>query len=359
MPWSVGVEEEIMILDADTLEQVPRVADLVAAADVPTGRLKTELFASVVELNTDVCASSADAVSALRDLRRAAAAAAHDLGLEVAAAGSHPASVAEEQEIAPEERYNAFVEYAGVTARRQGVNGLHVHVGMPDPETCLSVLEALLPWLPLVLALSANSPYLDGRETGLMSARAEVLGLLPRSGAPPAFGSYEGWQEFVARFRRTGIPLGSDYTSFWWDVRPHPNFGTLEIRMPDQPTALDRTAALVALLQSLCRALAEATPAVDPARRGDYAQNRWAAARYGPRARLIHPDGERTVDVAELTSEVLELVRPAAQELGVADLLAAIDPETCEGDRQLEVGRSNGLRAVAADLVERSLASVL
>ena len=135
-----------------------------------------------------------------------------------------------------------------------------------------------------MLALSANSPYLAGRATGLASNRAEVLAQLPRAGAPPAFGSYGAWEGFVERL--IGLGLADDYTRFWWDVRPHPRFGTLEIRMPDQPTSLAVTVALSALLQALCASVE--LEAARPADRGDYAQNRWAALRFGTAAELIH-----------------------------------------------------------------------
>jgi carboxylate-amine ligase len=341
---TVGVEEEVMIVDADTLEQVPAVATLVAGADgraIP-GVLKTELFASVVELTTGVSATADEAVAALRELRAVAREIAEANELRVAAAGSHPTSIPEQQEIAPDERYHAFVEYAGITARRQGVSGLHVHVGMPDAETCYRVLELILPWLPVVLALSANSPYLSGRETGMLSVRSEILGLLPRRGAPPAFRSYDEWEAFVERLVATGV--ANDATSFWWDARPHPKFGTLEIRMPDQPTSLERTAALVRLLHDLCAWALDAPPRpFEPAERGVYDQNRWAAARFGPHGKLVHPDRS-----AEALT-VPELVRELPVDAG------GLDGAFCEADRQLDVGRASGLHAVCADLVERSL----
>jgi carboxylate-amine ligase len=351
-PFSVGIEEEVMILDAETLGLTPEVELLIresAKRDLP-GRLKTELFASIVELNTDICDSVADAHTALDELRRTTAEIAEEHGLRIAAAGTHPFSDPEEQEIAADPRYKEFVGFAGVSARRQGVSGLHVHVGVPSAETCYGTLEAVLPWLPLVLALSANSPYLGGRSTGLASNRAEILAQLPRSGAPPAFGSYRGWESFVERL--IGLGLADDYTRFWWDIRPHPRFGTLEIRMPDQPTALELTAALAVLVQALCAALE--TDAAQPADRGDYAQNRWSALRFGTAAQLIHPDGTRLLGVPELTEELLALVGPSADELGTRDLLGAIDPSRSEADDQLAVGRSEGLEAVCADLVERT-----
>lgn len=355
-PLAVGVEEELWILDAESLALAPEVDALVEAAtraELP-GALKPELFASVVESTTRPVATVAEALAALRALRRAAAAAASELGLAIAASGSHPFSPPEAQQIHPDPRYLDFVAYAGPSARRQGVCGLHVHVSMPDADSAFRVLEWTLPWLPVLLAASANSPYLAGAETGLLSTRAEVLALLPRSGAPPAFASYADWEEHVERFSRLGI--ARDYTSYWWDVRLHPRLGTLELRVADLPTDVALGAAFAALLQAMAAtALAEPPAPVRPARRGDYAQNRWAAARFGPAASLIHPDGERAASAAELLVELLERVAPAAAGLGTASLLAPLAGGGCEAERQLAVGRAEGLPALCADLVERSL----
>jgi len=341
---SVGVEEEVWILDGETLELTPRVQTLVdgVAGRTLPGVLKTELHASVVELTNEVAASPDEAVDRIAELRRVADDVADANGLAVAASGSHPTSRPEEQEIVADERYRDFVAYAGPSARRQGVSGLHVHVGMPSADDCFRVLETILPWLPLVLALSANSPYLACTDTGMRSVRAEVLALLPRAGAPPALRSYAEWEEFVEHMVATG--LASTYTSFWWDVRPNPQFGTLEIRVPDQPTSVERTRAFVHLLHALCAWGLDAPPRpFEPSERGVYAQNRWAAARFGPHGRLIHPDRAEALPVPELLSEL-----PVAAH--------GFDGLTCEADRQLDVGSSDGLRAVCADLVERSVA---
>ena len=341
---TVGVEEELWILDAETLELVPAVRRLVDRVDGRSlpGVLKTELHASVVELTNDVAESPDDAVDRIAELRAATAEIARTQGLLVAAAGSHPTSLPEQQEIAADERYREFVEYAGPSARRQGVSGLHVHIGMPSADDCFRVMETILPWLPLVLALSANSPYLAGADTGMMSNRAEVLALLPRAGAPPAVRSYDEWETFVERMVATG--LARTYTSFWWDVRLHPQFGTLEIRAPDQPTSLERTRAFVHLLHDLCAwALDAPARAFEPSERGTYAQNRWAASRFGPHGKLIHPDRAEALCVPDLLAEL-----PVDAH--------GFDGESCEADRQLEVGRADGLNAVCADLVTRSVA---
>src|ERR687895_1324228 len=321
-PFSVGIEEEVMILDAETLLLEPAVDTLVRDTRPLglQGEVKTELFAAVVELTAPASRSVSDAIAALVSLRRGAVQAAGQNALTIAAAGTHPISPPEEQEIANDPRYLEFVEYAGVSARRQGVNGLHVHVGMQSAEACFHALEGVLPWLPLVLALSANSPYLAGRETGLASNRAEILAQLPRAGAPPAFRSYGDWEDFVERFVKLG--LIDNYRRLWWDIRPAPIFGTLEVRMPDQPTRLELTGAFAALLQALCIAVLERrAPVFDPAGRGVYQQNRWAALRHGPRAELVHPEDQRLVSVPELAAELVALISPAGHQLGTRAFL--------------------------------------
>ncbi len=335
-PLSVGIEEELMILDAETLLPTAAVDVLVRESSdlgLP-GRLKTELHASVVELNTGVCPDVATAVESLRALRAAAARIAAANGLAIAGAGAHPTATYDSLPVVQEERYLAMMRDVGYAARRQGVNGLHVHVGVESADGCYERLEAVLPWLPVVLALSANSPFAEGVDTGMLSNRASVLAELPRSGAPPTFGSYAAWEAWVERFMRLG--LFSEYTQIWWDVRPHPRFGTLEIRIADQPTALDRTALLAeAMVALVARAPSRGTGAAD---RGDYLQNRWAAARLGLEAELIHPDGDRLVPARLLALELL-----------------GGEPPEPEALQQLEIAAAAGIESVAADLVGRSI----
>jgi carboxylate-amine ligase len=340
--WTVGIEEELFVLDATTLEP----------ACVPSGvldgvRLKAELFASVIELNTSVCTAVAEAADELEELRREAKRRAADHGLVLAACASWPTARPEEQAITTDDGYLRFVDYAGPSARRQYVSGLHVHVGVASPEACMRTLEAVLPWLPVVLAVSANSPYLAGSETGLASNRAEILALLPRSAAPPFFGSYGGWEQFAERLVALGV--ADDWTRIWWDVRPHPRFGTLEIRMPDQPTRLDVTIALAALLQAL---VAAAKP-VGAADRGVYEQNRWAALRFGAQAELIHPDRSRAVAASDLLAELLERLAPVARALGSATLLEPLEG-LAQAEEQLGIGRRDGLRSLCEHLVEHT-----
>jgi len=357
-PLTLGVEEELMILDAATLDQVAAVDRFVRGTEgrgLP-GLVKTELFASVFELNTNPCATAAEAEDALVALRRAAAEVADAEGLAIAAAGTHPFARPEAQPIVKEERYTSFAGYGGITVRRQGVQGLHVHLAMATADDCWRALEGMLPWLPVVLALSANSPWLAGELTGMASNRAPVLAELPRAGAPPAFGSYDGWEAWVERLVALGVT--QDYTRIWWDVRPHPRLGTLEIRMPDQPTDVRLSAAFAALLQALGHTFVSVPrpgrrSETEASRRGDYVQNRWAAARFGPRAELIHPDGDRVGLASELGRELLALVAPSSRELGTEALIGRIDPIACEADLQVQADTAYD---AAADLVARSVA---
>ena len=318
---TLGVEEELFLVDPRTWDLAPAAPRLLG----PEG-LKTELFAAVIETNTPVCATADEALAELTRLRGVVRDAAEREGLAVAATATHPFAEPEWQEIVPEPRYLKMVDELGDRARRQLVSGVHVHVGAESFASCLATLEAVLPWLPAVLALSLNSPYLAGAEDGALSARAARLLELPRGGPPPPLPTEAEWERVIAA-------TGEDYSRTWWDVRPHPRLGTLEVRIADQPTSVRRTGAVAALVQALCLA---AAPAPEPLDRDAYLAARAAAAR-----------GEAPV------TDLLALVEPAARELGSWELVQTLR-EPPEAHRQLELGRSAGLVELTADLVARS-----
>ncbi len=318
---TLGVEEELFLVDPETWDLAPAAQRVLGDPG-----LKTELFAAVVETNTRVCESADDLLAELTRLRGVVRAAAAREGLVFAATATHPFAVPERQEIVPEPRYLKMVDELGERVRRQLVSGLHVHVGMESFAACLATLEAVLPWLPAVLALSLNSPYLGGVEDGALSARAARLLELPRGGPPPALRTEAEWERAVAE-------TGEDYTRIWWDVRPHPRLGTLEVRLADQPTDVRRAAALAALVQALCAA---AEPVGKPTDREAFLAARAAAA---------HGDAP--------TDDLLALVEPAARRLGSWELVESLRGPT-EAERQLEVGRRDGLVALTRDLVGRS-----
>lgn len=324
---AVGVEEELLLVDAGTFALAAAASRIVAGRGP---RLKTELFECIVETTTPVCRDAGEVLESLRALRRDLAALAAPLGLSVAASGAHPFGDPHEQEIVVEQRYAELIEELGDVARGQLVCGLHIHVSMPSAETCVRALEGMLPWLPAVLAVSANSPLLPGADDGVRSARAGRLLELPRSGAPPPLPD-------VAAFEAAVTEAGVDYTRLWWDVRPHPRLGTLEVRIADQQTDVRRSATLAALVQALAaRAVEEGGEPLD---RAEYARRRTAAAR-----------GE--ADREALARHVERSARSLGSWERIGELLAA----PAEAERQLAVAAAEGRVAVAADLVARSVA---
>jgi carboxylate-amine ligase len=318
---TIGVEEELLLLDPETLALAPGVERLLG----PDG-LKTELFSCFVETNTPVCENVFEARAELIRLREVVKNRAAREGLAVAATATHPFSRPEEQAIVQEERYLRMLEEMGNQARRQLVCGLHVHVGMESFETALRTLGAITPWLPELLSLSVNSPYVSGEETGALSSRAGRLLELPRGGPPPPLASPADWEAAIAE---TGV---EDYTRVWWDARPHPRLGTIEIRILDQPTSVERATALVAAVQALCAA----APPPGPWDAEAYLERRAEAARgeLDPRA-------------------LFDAVEESATELGTWELVRSLRGAT-EAERQLATGRRRGLQAVASEIVALS-----
>jgi glutamate---cysteine ligase / carboxylate-amine ligase len=276
-PWSLGVEEELMLVDAETLE--PARDGFSRVFGEATERIKPELFESFVEITTSVVETAEEAEAELRALRREVAdrAAAH--GLMLLATGSHPTARGRVP-IVPVERYRKLKAQLGPKLYRQHVCGLHVHVAVPDPDTCLRAFEGVVPALPGLLAASANSPYWDGADSGWRSIRSRILLELPTGGTPPVLRSWDDWQAATR----------GDSMRRHWDARPRPEYGTLEVRVMDQSTSLRRTAELAAEVQQLVREAADSD--ARPFDREEYAALRAAAARAGG-----GPEAERQLEL--------------------------------------------------------------
>jgi carboxylate-amine ligase len=321
-PFSVGVEEELFLVDPVTGRQVnssTAVLERVEKVGQVAGKVERELHACQVELITDICASTGEAIGTLDDLRRAVV----QTGAGLLGSGTHPAASEGEGEITDKERYERIRDLLG-DAVATPVGGLHIHVGMPDSETAIRAFNGLRRHLPLLQALAANSPFRHGRDTGLASAREVTIRGWPRSGVPRAMRDYEDFCATARLLARAAdVP---DYTWFWWKLRPHPRLGTVEIRALDAQTSLRDTASLVALVHCLARHAAEADPEPDPPAEV-LEEGSFRAARFGVDARL--PDAEgRLRPVHELLDGVLAIARAHARELSCAEQLDGL-PALC------------------------------
>jgi carboxylate-amine ligase len=248
--FTIGIEEELMILDADSLGLAQEVEAILAAVPAELeGQVKPELMQSVLEIATTPCQSVAQAADELIGLRRAVAQIAEGRGLLLAASGTHPFALWEEQLIVERPRYEELAAQLPFIANQELIFGTHVHVAIEGADRAIYVADGIRRYLPLLLALSANSPFWRGQRTGMMSSRTPVFRAFPRVGIPPHYGTWETYSHRVEQMMRGGAI--EDYTYMWWDVRPHPNFGTVETRIFDQQTTLDHTVALAALTIAL------------------------------------------------------------------------------------------------------------
>jgi glutamate---cysteine ligase / carboxylate-amine ligase len=319
-PGSLGIEEELMLVDAESAEAVPAFSRV---AGIPTAEVKPELFECLVELATPVLPDATAALEELERLRRELAERAEPHRVTLHAAGTHALARGEGQPLVPLERYRRLQETVGPPIYRQLVCGLHVHVSMPDPETCLRAFEGVVPWLPTLLALSANSPFAEGRNTGRRSERAVRLLEMPTGGTPPVLSSWEDWEQATR----------NDDTRRHWDAWPRPELGTLEVRVMDIQTDVRRSAGFAELISALVAAVAESDHS--PYDRSLYARRRDEATHAAPDPREVEALAE-LLDPGPLGAAVLEA--PA------------------EAERQLQFASAEGLVAVPVDVARRTLA---
>jgi len=349
-PFSIGVEEEFQLLSPESYELVSRFDEVAEAAG--DERVKPELLQSVLEVATTVGRDVGEAIDEARELRARLRDAAAEGGTLIASAGTHPFSRYEHQDVTDAPRYTGLIEKMQWVAERELIFGLHVHVGVRSGDEAISVSNALRTWLPELLALSANSPFWHGRDTGLASTRSKVFDSFPRSGLPPAFSSFDEFELLVERAVKT--KFFSDYTYIWWDLRPHPRLGTIEVRVCDAQTRIETVAAIVALVQSLVATLAErhereGALAIQPVTL--VGENKWRAARYGLDAALIWLERDEERPAREAIRQLVEIAEPAACRLGCARELEAVE-EVCRrgtgADEQRRVhAESDSLLAVA------------
>ena len=367
---TLGVELELHLTDIASGElrscAIELLDDLAGDGDAHP-KVKHELFQSTVEIITGICRSPAEARADLSSTLAEVQAALRPHGIRPLSAGTHPFGCAEDQLVSPDPRYHALVEEMQWTARRLLICGTHFHVGVPSGEHAIAVTNELQRHLPLFLILAASSPFFQGEDTGLASARSKVFESLPTAGLPPVL---QDWSEFEA-FMDTLLSSGciQSVRDVWWDVRPHPDFGTVELRMCDAMPTLREVGALAALAQCLVAQLVERHDGGDlrpPPREWTVRENRWLAARHGVHADLIATDAGQRMPAQLLLEELVESLRPTADRLGAGAELGDVLAVWSEGPsylRQRQILEDGGSTAdvarALADELEAEQAGVV
>ena len=369
--WSIGVEEEYLLVHQDSgdliAKQPPGLIE--AVADLRHGQVSKELFSSQIEIGTGICTDMRYLRADIGLLRIAVTEAANEYGISPIAASAHPCARWESQQVTEGERYQALAhDLQGVTSRMV-ISGLHVHVGIEDPDLRIDLMNQVSYFLPHLLALSTSSPLWEGRDTGLKSYRGSVFGALPRTGLPERFDSWGEFERHVSVLVNAGII--EDSTKIWWDIRPSERYPTLEMRVTDLPTKMEDTIAIASLYLCVLRMLWRLR--VGNQRWRNYsnlllAENIWRAQRYGVGDRLIDFGRSVLVPFEDLLTEIIELVRPDAEALRCeAELehILTICRRGTSADRQLAVYRQalqdgadndEAIKAVVDMLIADSLA---
>jgi len=357
--FTIGIEEELMILDAEGFNLVNAIESLLE--DAPDGEIKPELMESVLEIATKPCTSTAEAGDQLRSLRRQVREKAAERDLRIGSAGTHPFAMWEDQRIVARPRYRDLISALRFVARQELIFGMHVHVGIDDPNKAIHVADGMRVHLPVLLALSANSPFWRADLTGMVSTRTPIFRAFPRVGIPPRWRHWDDYAREIAFMVSSGVM--EDYTYLWYDVRPHPNLGTVEVRVCDSQTRVEHTVALAALIQAMVRELAEHFDA--DRELSDYPwqmldENKWLAARHGLEGELVDLPTANRVSTRELARRLVDRLREHAQDLGGADDLEGIEDLLHRGNgaqRQIVVYEANhDLREVMAEIVAATAA---
>jgi carboxylate-amine ligase len=361
-PFTIGVEEEYQIIEPETGELSSYVTQILEAGKLQLQeRVKPEMLQSVIEVGTDVCHTAEEARIELVQLRTAIANLAADKGKAIAAAGTHPFSSWMDQVVYPHERYYGVMSEMQEAARRLLIFGMHVHVGMPSQEVAIQIQNVARYFLPHLLALSTSSPFWLSRNTGFKSYRSAVFSTFPRTSIPDHYDSAGEFNQYVDLLVKTGcIDNGK---KIWWDIRPHPNFGTLEVRICDIATKLDEAVAIAALVQAIfikLYSLFERNLTFRVYRRALVQENKWRAMRYGIDGKLIDFGKQAEVDARDLMVELLEFVDDVVDSLGSRALIEGpiqrILVEGTSADRQLRTyERTGSLKAVVDQLLAETI----
>ncbi|MFO7606301.1 MAG: YbdK family carboxylate-amine ligase [Desulfurivibrionaceae bacterium] len=341
-PYTIGVELELQLLDRRTLDLAQRAEAILALVPVELGgRIKPEFIRSMVEINTEICDSLAEVEKDLTALYRQVEELAGRNDCLLYAASLHPFALSRDQQLSADPRYRRIMDDLQLVGRRFITQGLHVHIGLPDGKTAIRVCDGIRKYLPILLALSTSSPFFEGYDTGLHSYRAKLFEALPMAGMPERLGDWPGFVRIATVLMETGII--QEVRDLWWDVRPHPDFGTVEIRICDLPSHFGEILALVALIRALVVRLAEgelSVPESIPANMQVLRNNKWQAARYGLEGRFVDLDTAGQGTMREAAHDLISQVTPVARELGDESYLAPLETVIRKGtstDRQRRI----------------------
>jgi carboxylate-amine ligase len=340
---TIGIEEEYQTVDPETRDLKSHIsAEIIQKGRILLGEVvKPEMHQSVVEIGTGICANIQEAKAEICDIRRQIVNLARSNGLRLAAGGTHPFAHWANQEIYPDDRYRIIVEDLKMVARANLIFGLHVHIGVEDRETAIQIMNGARYFLPHILALSTNSPFWMGMDSGLRSYRCKVFDKFPRTNIPDVYSSWSEFENYVDLLIRTKCI--DNAKKIWWDIRPHPHFPTLEFRICDMPMRVDETIAIAALCQAVIAKLYklhEQNLSFRHYSRSLIMENKWRAARYGLEGKLIDFGKQQEVPVRQLIGEIRDFVSDVVEELGSENEMAYIDRILEEGsgaDRQLRV----------------------
>lgn len=354
--FSIGIEEEFQIIDPKTRELRSHIQQIMEdGRTLLKEQVKSEMHQSVIEAGSNVCENIQEARSEVIKLRRNLAEVAAKHGLKIGAAGTHPFSKWEDQKITDHPRYHGVVEDMQQVARANLIFGLHVHIGIDDREKAIHIMNAARYFLPHIFALSTNSPFWKGRNTGLKSYRIKIFDRFPRTGIPDHFGSYAEFESYVNMLVKTGCI--QDGSKIWWDIRPHPRYDTLEFRICDVPMRANETVALAALMQAVIVKLYKLMTknlGFRLYRKLFINENKWRASRYGVEGKLIDFGKQIEVPTRDLIMELLEFVDDVVDELGSRSELNYIYKILDEGTgakRQLKVWNETGDLKKVVDLI--------
>ncbi len=359
---TIGIEEEYQTIDPITRDLRSHIhAEIIAKGKMRLEeRVKPEMHQSVVEVGTNVCQNIKEARLDLKNLRRQIIALTGEHGLFLAAAATHPFADWREQEIYPDKRYETIIEDMQVVGRANLIFGLHVHVGVEDRDTAIHLMNVARYFVPHLLALSTNSPFWVGMQTGLKSYRCKVFDKFPRTNLPDFFPSYSEYENWVKLLVKTNCI--DNAKKIWWDIRPHPSFSTLEFRVCDIPMRADETIALAALIQATVAKLYKlhaANQGFRLHRRSLIMENKWRAARYGINGKLIDFGKQIEVSERDLILEYLQFVDDVVDELDSREEISYIHKILEMGtgaDRQLAVFERTGgdLKAVVDYIISET-----